>query len=257
VTPLLALAAAPQHLEISAIGVIVFLAVGLGLIGLFQGLRYLLRVSRVSRRRRVAFHTALTVLETVAGLAYIVSAVPMLFRGQPEYSPYFAVLVVVAVVWVSWVAIRDLIHGVFFKAGRTCRPGDRVVAGGVEGRVQRLGYRVLEVLTPQGDEVLVPYSQLARGTITRRAADVGAVRHAFLLDPPAGVPVTAITEAVELATFTHHWASVAHPTQVTLVAGGALEVAIYALDPLRGPEIEAAVRRAAARVQSDREPGAA
>lgn len=248
-TPLLA-AAAPQHLQISVVGVIVFLAIGIGLIGLFRGLRYLLRVSRVSRRRKVALHTTLTVLETVAGLAYVVSAVPMLFHGQPEYSPYFAVLVVVAVLWISWVGIRDLIHGVFFKAGRTCRPGDRVVVGAVEGRVQRLGYRVLEVVTAQGDEVLVPYGQLSRGTITRRAADVGSVRHAFHLTPPAGVPVTVVTDAIELATFTHHWASAAHPTQVTLTEGGELEVAIFALDPLRGPEIEASVRRAMARLDA-------
>ncbi|TNF25869.1 MAG: mechanosensitive ion channel [Deltaproteobacteria bacterium] len=241
---LLAAVEPTPHLQISAVGIIVFVAVGLGLIGLFQGLRYLLRVSRVSRRRRVTLHTSLTVVETIAGLAYVVSSVPMIFQGEAQYSPYFAVLVVVAVLWISWVAIRDLVHGVFFKAGRTCRPGDRVVVGDVDGRVHRLGYRVLEVTTAQGDDVLVPYSQLARATLTRRAADVGAVRHAFTLAPPPGVPLTAVTEAVELAAFTHHWASAAHPTQVTLTQDGALEVAVFALDGLRGPEIEDTVRAA-------------
>jgi len=244
VSALLATVEPTPHLQISAVGIILFIAVGLGLIGLFQGLRYLLRVSRVARRRKVALHTTLTVLETIAGLAYVVSSVPMIFQGQPQYSPYFAVLVIIAVLWISWVAIRDLVHGVFFKAGRTCRPGDRVVVGAVDGRVQRLGYRVLEVVTAQGDEVLVPYSQLSKAAITRRAADVGAVRHAFQLTPPSGVPLTAVTETIELATFTHHWASAAHPTQVTLTEQGDLEVAVFALDPLRGPEIEDAVRTA-------------
>ncbi len=248
--PLIAANAPDAGLEISASGVILFLAVGLGLFGLFQGLRYLNRVSRQTKRRAAALETTLTIVETVAGLAFVVGAVPMLFSGRPEYSPYFAMILVVAVLWVCWVAIRDLVHGIFFKAGRVCRAGDELTVGDIRGRVRRLGYRVLEVATPEGEQVLLPYSKLTKATVTRRSGDVGAVRHAFTLAPPAAVSLASVTEAVALAALTHHWASVAHPPEVTLTEAGTLKIGLYALDPLRGPEIEAAVRQAVAALQA-------
>lgn len=234
--------------EISPMGVLLFLAVGVGLFGLFQGARYLVRVARVPRGRREAYETTLTVVETLAGLAYVVSAVPMLFSGRPETSPYFAALIVAVVLWVAWVAGRDLVHGVFFKAGRACRVGDRVALDGVEGRVARLGYRVLLLDQGGGKEVRIPYAKAARATLTREPVDLGVTRHVFRVDAPAGVPLSAAHEAARRAVFNAHWASPGHEAEIAVADDGVFEIGVYALDPLHAPDIEAAVRSALTRL---------
>jgi len=237
-------AGAGATFQISPLGVILFLGVGLGLFALMRGLRCGVRITRLPRRRKAALETGVTVLETLVGLAYILSAIPMIFRGQPQHSPYFAIIVVAGVIWVAWVATRELLHGVFFKAGRGCRPGDQITVGEVKGTVKRLGFKALIVMTPRGEEVQVPYSRLSRETLVRVPASVGAVRHAFQLSPPAEVPLSQVAARVRLAAFSSHWASAAHEPEVELVGDGRLEVGVFALDALRGPEIEAAVRAA-------------
>jgi len=152
------------------------------------------------------------------------------------------------VLWVSWVAVRDLVHGVFFKAGRVCRPGDVVSVGGTTGRVEALGYRFLTLVTSRGDEVVMPYSAVSRETVVRAPVEAGAARYAFRLERPAGLDVPRVVRAVRLAAFNHPWSSAAHDAEVELGSDGALEVGVYALDALSGPAIEARVREAVARL---------
>ncbi|MCA9514560.1 MAG: hypothetical protein KC635_06445 [Myxococcales bacterium] len=255
-TPLAQLAAMPPAFaqpepafQVSATGLIFFLAIGLGLFALMRGLHYLLEVSRLPKRRKAAFGTGLTIFETVLALGYVVSAVPMVFSGRSEYTPYYALLMAVALLWIGWIAARDLVHGIFFKAGRACRVGEQValeLGGGepVRGRVSRLGYRALALVTSRGQEVLIPYSQLTRRTVVREPTSAGAVRHTFRLAPPPGVSLGRVTEAAKLAAFNCHWASASREMQIELVDGGALELGVYALDALHGPDVEAAVRGA-------------
>ncbi|MFT7582085.1 MAG: small-conductance mechanosensitive channel [Myxococcota bacterium] len=235
-------------LQISATGVIIFLAVGLGLFGLLRGLRYLIRVSRFTARRKSTLMVALTVVEIIVALAYVVSAVPMVFEGNPEYSPYFAVLVVLGVVWISWVAARDLVHGIFFQIGRVCKVGDTVAVGEVRGKVIQLGYRVLIVEQASGEEVLIPYTRLTRETIQRQPADPGATRHAFRVTPTgnvaAGLPLADAIARIQLAAFNHHWSSAGHKAQVQMLDDGTLEVGVFVLDPKFAPAVEASVRKA-------------
>lgn len=236
--------------QLSATGLIFFLAIGLGLFALMRGLHYLLEVSRVPKRRKATLGTALTVFETVLALGYVVSAVPMIFGGRSEYTPYYALLVAIAMLWIGWIAARDLVHGIFFKAGRACRVGEQVVLRGegddVRGRVSRLGYRALALTTSRGQEVLIPYGQVARRTVVREPTSAGAVRHTFRLAAPPGVSLGRVRDAAALAAFNCHWASASRELHVELVDGGALELGVYALDALHGPDVEAAVRGAVA-----------
>ena len=246
-TPLDAVNAAPTlTLGVSLSGVLAFVLIGLLVFGALQAARAFVRVSRWPRSRRVALETAVSALEVVAGFVYVLSAVPTVFSGRAEYSPYFAAVVAAAVLWVSWVAVRDLVHGVIFKAARVCRPGDVITLGGAQGRVARLGYRHLTLITARGDEVVLPYGVVSRETLVRAPVEAGAARHAFHLPRPGGVDLPRVTRAVQLAAFTHPWASAAHESEVALGPDETLEVGVYALDPLSGPAIEARVREAVA-----------
>jgi small-conductance mechanosensitive channel len=245
---MLAAAELPPALQISASGLIFFLAIGVGLFALVRGARYLVSVSRLSKRRKAAFQTGLTVFATVLSLGYIVSAVPMVFTGRSEYSPYYALLVAAALLWVGWVSLRDLLQGIFFKAARATRVGEQVTIGDMRGRVSRLGYRVLALTTARGQEVLIPWGEVVRKTIIREPASPGAVRHTFVVAPLSEVPLARVTETARRAAFNCHWASASRETQIELLEGGELELGVYALDALYGREIEASVRDALARL---------
>lgn len=234
--------------QISATGLIFFVAIGIGLFALVRGARYLVSVSRQPKRRKAAIQTGITIFASVLAVAYIVSAVPMVFSGGAEYTPYYALIVALALVWIGWVSARDVVQGIVIKAARAVRLGERVTIGEARGRVSRLGYRVLALTTSRGQEVLIPYGEVARETIVREAVGRGGVRHNFVLQPPEGLSLARVSEMVRRAAFNCHWASTSHETQIELLEGGALEIGVYALDAIYGPDVEMAVRDAVDRM---------
>lgn len=243
--------------EVSPTGVLLFILLGLGLVALLRWTGLVVRRSTLGKVTQARFALLLTIAELTIGAGYVVAALPLLFAGEPTASPFFAVVVVIGALWIGWLILRDLVHGLVFRVGRAFTAGDEVRIGGVRGRVKRMGHRAITLVTASDEEVLVSYGDAARQPVVREPRRLGAARHVFTLTPPPGVGLVAIKDVARLAAFNHHWASVAHDAGVELVrpsvGDDTLEIGVYALDPLHGPEIEAAVRRAVAALAAESE----
>jgi small-conductance mechanosensitive channel len=138
-------------------------------------------------------------------------------KDDPEWSPIAVAMVLLGVGYVSWFAIRDYVNGVFLRAGRVIRQGDRVSAAGHHGIVQRLGVRTLTLVTNDDREVVLPYSAVSREPITRRAIGPRVHRHEIHLPRSFGLPENAIEKLRQAAAFMH-WSAVSHPVKVELRA---------------------------------------
>ncbi len=241
-------------LAISGFDIVLFVVLAIVLFALLRGLRFLLGQLELGRTQREALDRALPVVETFAGLVYLLTAAPMILDENPEYAPLALVVVVGAILWVSWAAIRDVASGLVWRSGQLCREGDYVELEGLEGRVRHIGYRALTLQTPDWDEAILPYSQLSQKAIKRKAVVDGAVRHTFRVIDAGPRPLPEAIARVKRAALVHHWSSALRPPRVDLREDGLLDVTVFALSPEHGPEIETAVREAVARPGA--EPGA-
>ena len=177
----------------------------------------------------------------LCGLAWELSVV---LRGE-RIASYVAFLVLVlVVVGAAWYALRDVVGGVFWRAGRTWQRGDIIALGGLQGRIERLGYRVVVVQGDRGEQILIPYTELLRGSVSLHAEANREHPHTFLvklLDPSTAGQ--AREQAIRAAMLCHG-ASILREPDLSQRGPDSLEVTVFTLAPTFAPAVEQAVRRA-------------
>ncbi len=229
------------NLTISTGGVTVFLLLTVLLFALLRWLRRLVILVPMSKARQRTVNRGILVSETVVVLVFLLTSIPLLvLKGDPAYTPIFFGILILGVIWVSWFVIRDAVAGLFIKAGEVVRLGDRVEIDGASGRLTRLGYRVFELETSEGEQVVVPFSRLSQQAVSRTPAIDNVFRYSFRLPrPPSALAETY--DRIRRTALNHHWSSLARDPQIEL-QGMELVVTVFSLDAVHGPAIEAAVR---------------
>lgn len=207
-------------------------------------IRGAIEIAPVDRSRREVARRAMPVVAWAAALAFALLAARTLLADEPVVSAVATVVVVSGFALASAPALRDVAAGVFLKAGQICREGDHVRAGDLEGRVTRMGLRVMVLETREGEEAIIPFGRLAREQLIRSPSLDAISPHVFRLALPAG-GVGDLKRRIRRRALLSHWAAVSRDPEV-MVVDDRVEVTVYAIDPDRGPDIEAAIREALA-----------
>ena len=230
--------------EISTFWTLSLFLGGLLLVALMRGLRHLIEHLPVSQSRRETFQRLMPLGEIIIGLLYVLISIPVILDHDPTTTPMVTAAILAGGVTVIWFAIRDFVHGVLLKASDVCRVGDHIQFGEVGGRLKRLDYRVMAVETSTGDEILVPYGQVSRQSITRSPVSDGQHRHGFAVYASGERSPSTIRDLLFEAAWTHHWSVIARPPLIEPRDDGGFDVTVFALDALHTQDIEAAVRDA-------------
>jgi small-conductance mechanosensitive channel len=211
---------------------------------LFRLAGYALDVVPMSRARRAVVAR----LRPLAGGVLIAVYLVMVARwvlDTDDRRAWIALAVIAALATAaSWSALRDLLDGVYLRAGRSLAVGDRVQIDGVRGRVQRLGHRSVAIETTDGELALVPYHRVAAATIRREATEGPSSFHVFRVRVADHKTMPEIKRAVREAALLCHWSSVARQPEVAATDGGDLEITVFPVDSDHAPEVERTVRRA-------------
>ena len=218
-----------DNLEVSVIGLVASL---LGVVAVLLLLRLLAwLVANVSMResQRAAMRRAGPVAAGLAGVVYALVAVRFVFPGDTLVSSLAGVTVIALVLGLSWFALRDLVAGMFWKAGRSCQLGDVVQTQGITGRVTRLGFRVFGIETEQGDRVSIPYSRLQGEPLIVSRQQHGETRYVFEVAIPPDQPAGGVERKVWRLAMLCHGTSLARRPRVRQVADDRLEVTVFAV----------------------------
>lgn len=207
---------------------------------------WVLEVLPVSRARRDLTERAWPVIVGLGVIVYVLFTVGVLLEDGLAPRSIAGVVVLFVVIALSWSVLRDAALGVYLRASRACRVGDFVRIDDIEGRVDRMGWRAMVVVTPSDSEAVVPYARAVGTAIDRTPKRAEAYPHAFHVELPEGRSVGATKQVIRRAALLSHWSSVVREPVVTLADDKTLAVTVFALDAERGYEIEAAVRRALA-----------
>jgi hypothetical protein len=233
------------ELESFGFEVVMVLGAGAALLALLLGVRALIELAPLDKDRRETIDRAGPVVAAITGVVYLAFAVRALFA-----HPLLVALVLLGFAVAAWSAIRDFVSGMFIKAGRVCREGDTVRLDGVHGRITTMGYRVMVVETHEGDEAIIPYSKIAREQLLRTPVADAVSPHVFKLRAPVEGVLHDVKTAIRQSALLTHWSVPSRNAAIAVQGDGTLEVTVYAVDPDRGEDIEAEVRRAMGRFDS-------
>ena len=228
--------------EVSVIGLVVALAGVILVLVVLRGIAWMVAAVPMRHARRTAFRRASPVVAGLAGVAYALIAVRIVFHGT--VLNLAGVAVVGVVLGLSWFALRDLVAGMFWKAGHACQLGDVIRLEGVSGRVAHLGLRVLGVETEQGDRVFVPYSKLQGEALVVSREQHGESRHVFEVKIRGDRPAGELEREVARMALLCHGTSLSRQPRVRQIAADRLEVTVFALWSEPVADLEFRVRRA-------------
>lgn len=213
------------------------------LVGVLRVARFAIDVVPVAGHRRESLRRAYPIVAGAAGVLYLLVAAGLLFERYPQHFPLAVAVILGLSIAASWFAVRDLVSGIFLKAGRVCRVGDYVRVGEVQGRVERMGHRVLVVETAHGEEAIIPYSRIAQEAVLRTPVAERGTLHVFELSLPNHPPVAEAKHRIRESALRSHWAALAREPEIAVLDAERFEVTIYALDADHVREVEDAVRR--------------
>ncbi|MCZ7686809.1 MAG: mechanosensitive ion channel family protein [Sandaracinaceae bacterium] len=125
--------------EASSFDLALVVLLGLGVAGALWLARFALDVAPMTARRREQLRRALPLASGAVIVLALLFGAGVLFSRYPAHMPYAVAAIVGGLAFASWFAIRDAVSGIFVKAGRMSRIGDRVRVGEIEGRVVRMG----------------------------------------------------------------------------------------------------------------------
>ncbi len=181
----------------------------------------------------------------VAVLAYLAFGFLVIFEREEHFAWVILGLTLVFVAF-AWSPLYDLISGVAFRASRVCRIDDQIRVGEVEGRVTRVGTRVLVVRTRSGDEAVLYYGRIVRDAFRRTQSLTGAHVHSFIVDAPPPQRLAEFRRLVTRAALRCPWSSILHPPRFEPASGDCLEISVFALHRDYATLVEAAVHGAIA-----------
>lgn len=223
-------------------GVIALAVVALALVLRFG--RAALDAVPMSRARRATVARLRPVLGAALALACAVLVVRWVLETDDRRAWLALAAVGAVAVAIAWGTLRDVYEGLYVRASGTCAVGDRIRAGTVAGRVQRLGLRAAHVEGADGAIAVVPYRALTAQPLLRAPGVEDASFHVFRMPTPANVGLPEARRRIREAALLHHWASIARHPHVVATDAGELEITVFAVDADRLVDVEAALRRA-------------
>ncbi len=181
-----------------------------------------LLVARRARRGRSTFVLIRRGWIFVEGTAWLLTgvwAIAQLSSRQSAPATLLAMLVFGLMVALSWNGLRDVTAGLMLAAERPFALGDHVCLQEGEGRVRAFRSRVLELESPDGIRIRVPYRRvLGTARVRKGGRQTTHVVPMELSVPDFMEPQEAIKAARELAC-SSPWAVLGASPRIELLAG--------------------------------------
>ncbi|MCB0716828.1 MAG: mechanosensitive ion channel [Bacteroidetes bacterium] len=210
-------------------------------------LRKALYVVRLGDAQRARLNRVLPVVETLAGIVFIVWSVRILLPQYDDAPFWTIVALVVILAGAGWFALRDLVAGIVLRSGGYLHVGRWMQAGSVAGFVTEIGYRTVALDADDGSRVRIPFSQLERSTLSSTDQTQTARAHTFQIELPATQSVAERTAQIRAAALTSFWSSANREPYVHFLDERAgmqqFEVVAFCLDESYATDLEQSVRR--------------
>ena len=151
---------------------LIILAISLALYISLRALPLTFAILVSGQKARLLFLRIFPAIEMILWFMFIFWAMNQLF-GETEFYPFMAgSLIIVLVAIIGWYFLRDYISGIIFKADHSLEPGHNIVTSSISGTIKQLGYRSIQIITNEGEDISITYTSLINEKI-RKPSDKG------------------------------------------------------------------------------------
>lgn len=105
------------------------------------------------------------VIEMLSWIAYAFWAADQLFYNQVLLTIIKAGIIIILLSVFGWYLLRDLIAGIILKIENTIKPGQNISFSSLSGKINKIGYRTLEITNDNGETVEIPFSNIVRQNV--------------------------------------------------------------------------------------------
>lgn len=156
----------------------------LALVVLLRGANYFLSLATGKKKLREYTLRIFPWLEVALWVSYVFWVIHYWFYGSPGYVLVWATIAIVFIVLVSWYVLRDIIAGVVLRSDNSLEPGLQIKTDTLAGTISNLGFLSIEISTPEGERITVPYSKFTGQSITKKAAKGQGRSQSFKINIP-------------------------------------------------------------------------
>ncbi|MFA6769569.1 MAG: mechanosensitive ion channel domain-containing protein, partial [Bacteroidales bacterium] len=78
-----------------------------------------------------------------------------------------AFIVVIIMGILAWYLLRDIVSGLILCSENGFEPGQVIKTPFIQGTIKKLGYRSIEIISSNGEQVKVPYTMLMNTTVIK------------------------------------------------------------------------------------------
>ena len=149
------------NLEISELAILRFILTGVVLFIFFRFLERISSKTVMKSSYRTWIRRLLPPVEGVVWFAFFLIGISRLASETIWSSVAILLVSIVALIWISWYAIRDIIAGIILKTEGAVSVNERIHVNDVTGQITKMGYRVMELETDLGETVNIPYSKVS------------------------------------------------------------------------------------------------
>ncbi len=105
--------------------------------------------------------------ELFVWLWFIIWSCSIIFLNFAAFPVIMAFIVVIIMGILAWYLLRDIVSGLILCSENGFEPGQVIKTPFIQGTIKKLGYRSIEIISSNGEQVKVPYTMLMNTTVIK------------------------------------------------------------------------------------------
>ncbi len=227
-----------------------YLGLILGTIVLYFGLKMINQVlERFTKRSKIVLNITrnYSIFELFVWLLYVLWMLPSFFKLNMSSGIVLSLILVIAILIISWFAGRDFIAGFIIKANAGFKINARIKTDKIEGEIIDFFPRNVQLINDKGEKMLIPYSNLLGENIFIKTNDKSRISKHIQLTLGLVTDYHTLNQNLKFMIMTHPKALVNTTPTINIVSQGKnesiIDITISARDHKGLAEIETFLKK--------------
>ncbi len=220
--------------QVSAYGLIQALVIGALLFLVLRLVQKGLRLPLFPAAYRRSLVRIFPALEAFIWLVFAFWSLYAVIRTRYYATLAWLAVLVIALVWISWFALRDYFAGLILKIHDDYEENQHLRVRDIEGTILKMGLLDVEIEQENSDKVKVPYSRILGEIHWKGERDEGGNYHKFAIRIPRNISIDSILEKLRLSVLNSPWAASNKEPCINVISSTEkevnCEVGVYALN---------------------------
>lgn len=162
-----------------------FTIVGIVLLLILKVLKRLLLALLQHNKNKLMVRRYYPIFEIIMYMLFFTYTIDSLSSSNPVYAMGIFVVLLCLILWLSWYYTKTYFMGMLFKLNRKFNINDSIRFKTFEGKIIDMSARRMVIENDKGEQIFIPYDQLAQDTIIKHHPAQHILSYNFLLRTPA------------------------------------------------------------------------